>query len=135
MIADSLARQFLLKYRHIIRISVIEDDLGITGKSIYKWIIGKKPLPDKWSDPLFEYLYPMLDAHSNVHQKIYLYDKVVVVDRSHVLPEFQHIQKENLKKIHFSNFLIKGADVIYFRSTNRNHIDSHLSIYSKYFTK
>jgi hypothetical protein len=69
MIADSLARQFLLKYKHIIRISVIEDDLGITGKSIYKWIIGKKPLPDKWSEPLFKYLYPMLDENSKVQNR------------------------------------------------------------------
>ncbi len=114
---------------------MIEDDLGITGKSIYKWIIGKKPLPDKWIDPLFEYLYPMLDANIKVHQKIYLSDKVVVVDSSHVLPEFQDIHKENLKKIHFPNYLTNGADVIYFRSTHRNHIDSHLTIYSKYFTK
>lgn len=67
---------------------MIEDDLGITGKSIYKWIIGKKPLPDRWNAPLFEYLYPMLDAKSKVHQEKYSCDKVVVVDNSHLLPEF-----------------------------------------------
>ncbi|WP_339867073.1 hypothetical protein [uncultured Algoriphagus sp.] len=133
MVADNVARQFLLTYKHIIRISVIEDDLGITGKSIYKWIIGKKPLPDKWIEPLYKYLYPMLDKDSELHQKLFQVDRVIVLDHSQILPEFQGIQKENLNLSHFSTLLTKNADVIYFRSIHRNHINSHLTIYSKYF--
>jgi hypothetical protein len=135
MIVDSLARQFLLKNKHILRISVIEDDLGITGKSIFKWISGKRPLPDKWADPLYEYLYPLLDQKSKVHKQEYVCDKVVVLSLSHVLPEYKHIEKVNLTKSHFSEFVTNGADVIYFRSINKNGNESYLSIYSQYLIK
>ena len=102
MIADSLARQFLVLHRHILRIAVIEDELGISGKSLYKWMIGKRPLPDRWERPLFDYLYPMLDTKNKVHQKCFQADKVVVLDQQHILSNYHHIKLKLWKRLHFS---------------------------------
>jgi|GEM_PF-4933117 len=132
MIADSLARQFLVMQRHLLRISLIEDELGISGKSLYKWMIGKRPLPDRWEQPLYDYLYPMLDLRNEVHQKSFQADKVVVLEQQHILPKYQHIKPELLKRLHFSGEYTAGADVVYFRFINRTHRESYVSVYSAY---
>lgn len=132
MIADSLARQFLVKQRHLLRISLIEDELGISGKSLYKWMIGKRPLPDRWEQPLYDYLYPMLDPENEIHLKTYSIDKVVVLEEHQILSQYQHIKPELLKRLHFSKEYTAGADVVYFRFINRTHRESYVSVYSAY---
>lgn len=132
MIADSLARQFLVIHRHFLRISVIEDELGISGKSLYKWMIGKRPLPDKWEQPLYNYLYPMLDPGNEIHQKTFQEDKVVVLEQHNILPEYQDVKRELLRRIHFPVKYTAGADVVYFRFFNRGLRESYISIYSAY---
>ncbi|MEB2782814.1 hypothetical protein U3A58_20705 [Algoriphagus sp. C2-6-M1] len=132
MIADSLGRQFLMMHKHLIRISVIEDGLGISGKSLYKWVIGKRPLPDKWEKPLYEYLYPMLDPENEIHMKTFQIDRVVVLEEHHILPRFKDVKKEQLRRFHFSEQYTAGADVVYFRFINRTLRESYISIYSAY---
>ncbi len=132
MIVDSLARQFLLMHRHFLRISVIEDEVGISGKSIYKWMVGKRPLPDKWEQPIYDYLYPMLDPKNRIHQKSFQSDKVVVLERRHLLPEYQDVKNELLRRLHFPDKYTAGADVVYFRFFNRGLREGYISIYSAY---
>lgn len=132
MIADSMARQFLLKYRHILRISVIEHELGISGKSLYKWMIGKRPLPDRWEQPLYDYLYPMLDPGNEIHQKYFQADKVVVLEQHHILPKYQKIKPGLLKRLHFYKEYTAGADVVYFNYINITHRESYVSVCSTY---
>lgn len=132
MIADSLARQFLLMHRHILRISVIEDGLGISGKSLYKWMIGGRPLPDHWEQPLYDYLYPMLDPDNRIHRKTYQLDTVVVLEQGQILPEYRGMQRELLKRSHFPPKCTAGAQVVYFRFINKAQRESILSIYSAY---
>jgi len=132
MIADSLARQFLVMQRHLLRISLIEDELGISGKSLYKWMIGKRPLPDRWEQPLYDYLYPMLDPENEIHLKTYSTDKVVVLEEHQVLSQYQQIKPELLKRLHFSREYTAGVDVVYFRFINRTHRESYVSVYSAY---
>ncbi|WP_339757424.1 hypothetical protein [Algoriphagus aquimarinus] len=132
MIADSLARQFLVSHRHFLRISVIEDELGISRKSLYKWMIGKRPLPDRWEQPLYDFLYPMLDPKNKVHQKCFKTDKMVVLEQKHLLSKYQHVKPELLQRSHFSETHTVGADVIYFRFVNRTKRESSISVYSTY---
>ncbi|WP_339869755.1 hypothetical protein [uncultured Algoriphagus sp.] len=132
MIADSLARQFLVMHRHFLRISAIEDELGISGKSLYKWMVGKRPLPDRWEQTLYDYLYPMLDPMNEIHQNCFQADKVLVLEQHHILPKYQDIKPELLKRLHFYKEYTAGADVVYFRFINRTQRESYISIYSIY---
>ncbi len=132
MIADSLARQFLVMHRHFLRISAIEDELGISGKSLYKWMVGKRPLPDHWERPLYDFLYPMLDPGNEIHQKCFQVDKVVVLEEQHMLPEYQNLNPKLIRRTHFQEKYYAGADVVYFRFFNRNLQEACLSIYSAY---
>ncbi len=132
MVADSLTRQFLLKYRHLIRVSTIEDDLGITGKSIHKWLTGKRPLPEKWEKPLQEYLYPLFDPKNKRVIRELVCDKVVTVESKNILPSFKNLEREMLQKHHFNPMLTSSADVVYFRFVNSHGKEGYLSIYSRY---
>lgn len=135
MIPDSLARQFLIKNKHFISISAIEEDLGITGKSLFKWIVGKRPLPDKWNKPLFEYLFPMVDESNKTHQRMYKFDTVIVLDSNHILPEFKDVKAENLRKHHFPQSYFINADVVYFQYINCRQRESCVSIFSVYMNR
>ncbi|MDR7132561.1 hypothetical protein J2X69_004934 [Algoriphagus sp. 4150] len=132
MIVDSLARQFLVMHRHFLRISAIEDELGISGKCLYKWMIGQRALPDRWEQPLYDYLYPMLDPGNEIHLKTYWIDRVVVLEKHHLLPRYQHIKPEMLRRFHFSGQYTAGADVVYFRYSNKMQRESNISVYSVY---
>lgn len=85
MIPDSLLRQFLLSKKNFFKISALEQEFGITGKSIERWIKGKRPLPTKWEDPLRKILYPMVDEQNELHKEHYKFDKVVVLEKNHIL--------------------------------------------------
>jgi len=132
MITDSLGRQFLVMHRHFIRISVIEEELGISGKSLYKWMIGKRPLPARWEQPLYEYLYPLVDQSNKVHRKTFQFDRVVVLEHHQILPQFQGLKREQLRMHHFYAKYVAGADVLYFRFYNRTRKESYMTIYSVY---
>ncbi len=132
MLTDSMARQFLVHYRHILKIASIENDLGITGKSLQKWVVGRRPLPDKWEEPLLAYLYPMLDPLNSVHAGKYQIDNVVTLNQTNVLEKFQRLDKYELQKKHFDPLLTESADVIYFSFQNSSNKQGLIPVYSRY---
>lgn len=111
MIVDSIYRQFLVSNKYLIRISTLEDRLGITGKSIHKWVVGKKPLPSKWEEPLKSILFPMVDEQNKFHKMIYKTDKVVVLLESQVLVQFCSLHHSELKLCHFSKYGLSLKDL------------------------
>ena len=132
MIVDSIYRQFLISNRSLIRISTLEDKLGITGKSIHKWVVGKKPLPYKWEEPLKNILFPMVDEQNKVHKVVFNTDKVVFLLESQVLVQFRSLHHSELKLSHFSKRLFKDADVVYLKYLNSFSNYSFRSIFSVY---
>lgn len=120
MIADSLLRQFLFSKKHLIRISVLEQELGITGKSIEHWIKGKRPLPSNWEEPLRNLLYPMVNEDSEEHNKLYQFDRVVVLENDQVFEQYKSLPNVLLDRTHFPLHLTNGAEVVYYKFISRN---------------
>lgn len=110
----------------------MEHELGITGKSIERWIKGKRPLPTKWEAPLREILFPMVDEQNELHQELYQFDKVVVLEECQILNRFKSYHHNLLERQHFPQRLTQNADVVYLKFHNRNGLISYRTIFSRY---
>lgn len=132
MIADSLTRQFLISKKSILNISKIEDNLGMPSRSLYKWIIGKRPLSEKWHEPLTNFLFPMLDPQNDKHISNYQFDKVLVLTEEHLKHQFKAYKTDFLRIHHFEHSLINSSDIVYYNFTTKTKLDAYKSLYSKY---
>lgn len=53
-------------------------------------MVVSRTLPDHWKQPMFDYLFPLLDRGIEIHRKKFQDDKEVVFKQHIMLPEYQN---------------------------------------------
>lgn len=101
-------------------------------RSLYKWILGKRPLSEKWHEPLTNYLFPLLDPCNETHISHYQFDKVLVLTEKNLKHQFKNYKTDFLTIHHFKHSDIKTSDIVYYNFTSKNKLDAYKSLYSKY---
>jgi hypothetical protein len=129
---DCIQRQFLLKYKDIFNITQLEKKMKCPERTLGKFLAGKAPLPDKWYPVLRDMLNPMCDPLSAIHARFYPTDKVIAVERKHLLPGYENVPRMNMKIEFVKKEFVKDADVVYFREETQANTFKFTPIYTKY---
>jgi len=131
---DCLQRQFLMRYRDMFNFKHLERAMKCPENTLSRFVLGKKPLPDKWYPALRDLLMPMCDVYNSLHARTYPTDRVIVVGREHLCPGYEDMPRKKIQLNFFEKKYVKGASVVYFEEKTNIGTCKYTSIHSKYYS-